>query len=85
MQETECRSHGKELPREKDKAGKRQKALGSSTNPSEENVGAGDETAVDADAALQGMENAAVDEDSTLTAGKGAVDTVQKKNIEVGQ
>ena len=52
---------------------------------SEENVGAGEETAVDADAALQVMKNAAVDEDSTLTAEKCAVDTVQKKNSEAGQ
>ena len=40
---------------------------------------------MDADAALQGMENAAVYEDSTLTAEKGAVDTAQKKNSEAGQ
>ena len=53
LQETKCRSHGKELPRENEKAGKRQKALGSSTNPSEHNAGAGEESAVNADAALQ--------------------------------
>ena len=44
-------------------------------------MGAGEETAVDADAALQGMENAAVDEDSALAAEKGAVDTAQKKKV----
>ena len=79
LQETQCRSHGKELPRENEKAGKRQKALGSSTNPSEHNVGAGEESAVDADAALQVMENAAVDEDSARAAEKGVVDTAQQK------
>ena len=42
-------------------------------------MGAGVETAVDADAALQGMENAAVDEDSKLAAEKGAVDTAQQQ------
>ena len=48
-------------------------------------MGAGEETAVDADAALQGMKNAAVDEDSTLAVEKGAVDTAQKKNKVAGQ
>ena len=42
-------------------------------------MGAGEETAVDADAPLQGMENAAVDEDSILTAEQGAVDTAQQQ------
>ena len=40
---------------------------------------------MDADAALQVMENAAVDEDSALQAEKGAVDTAQKKNNVAGQ
>ena len=48
-------------------------------------MGAGEESAVDADAALQVMKNAAVDEDSALAAGKGAVDTAQKKKSEAGQ
>ena len=43
------------------------------------------ESAVDADAALQVMKNAAVDEDSALAAEKGAVDTAQKKNKVAGQ
>ena len=48
-------------------------------------MGAGVENAVDADAALQGMEKAAVDEDSALAAAKGAVDTAPKKNKVAGQ
>ena len=48
-------------------------------------MGAGVESAVDADAALQVMKNAAVDEDSALAAEKGAVDTAQQKNSVAGQ
>ena len=40
---------------------------------------------MDADAALQVMKNAAVDEDSALAAGKGAVDTAHQKNNVAGQ
>ena len=42
-------------------------------------MGAGVETAVDADAALQGIENAVVDEDSALAAEKGAMNTAQQQ------
>ena len=40
---------------------------------------------MDADAALQGVKIAAVNEDSKLQAGKSAVDTAQQKKMMAGQ
>ena len=48
-------------------------------------MGAGERDAVEADAALQGMEIAAVNEDSSQQAGKGAVDTALQKKKAAGQ
>ena len=73
------------MPHEESKAGKRKETLGGSIDPNAGKRDAGDKTAVGADAALQGWENAAVKEDSKLHAGKSAVDTAPQKNMMAGQ
>ena len=73
------------MPQEERKAGKRKETLGGSIDPNDGKRDAGEETAVDADAALQGVKIAAVNEDSKLQAGKSAVDTAQQKKMMAGQ
>ena len=73
------------MPQEERKAGKRKETLGGSIDPNAGKRDAGEEAAVDADAALQRVETAAVNEDSKLHAGKSAVDTAPQKNMMAGQ
>ena len=73
------------MPPEESKAGKWEETLGVCIDPNAGKRDAGEKIAVDADAALQEVKIAAVNEDSKLHAGKSAVDTAPQKNMMAGQ